>query len=212
MVQGGWQLRLEVIRQLLQGTLSASAAARRLRCSARILGRYRLRFLQNGSDGLRDHRQSNYHKISPQDELRIVQTKEQGRHRSKAEFQVLLPHEEPRRVCLDSTNSDYDHSYRVPRGYLKCRTLGPSHTCHGLHFELHYEERWMMIRTYKRSEGEPLLQVVIESTDDKGSEEIQFTNRGGTKRYRLLISSTGVRLNLVSHAARRGWDAKGKAA
>jgi len=69
-----------------------------------------------------------------------------------------------------------------------------------------------MIRTYKRSEGEPLLRVVIESTDDKGTEEIQFTNRGGNKRYRLLISSTGVCLNLVSQTARRGWDAKGKAA
>lgn len=37
MVQGGWQLRLEVVRQLLQGALSASEAARRLRCSARTL-------------------------------------------------------------------------------------------------------------------------------------------------------------------------------
>jgi len=82
MVQGGWQLRLEVVRQLLQGALSASEAARRLRCSARTpLGRSRRRFLQDGPDGLRDHRRSNYRKLSLQDELRIVQTKKQGRHR-----------------------------------------------------------------------------------------------------------------------------------
>ena len=43
------------------------------------------------------------------------------RRRSKAELQVLLLHEEPRRVYLDSTISYYGHSYRVPPGYLKCR-------------------------------------------------------------------------------------------
>ncbi len=43
------------------------------------------------------------------------------RRRSTAELQVLLLHEEPRRVYLDSTISYYGHSYRVPRGYLKCR-------------------------------------------------------------------------------------------
>lgn len=109
MVQGGWQLRLEVVRQLLQGALSASEAARRLRCSARTLGRYRRRFLQDGPDGLRDHRRSNYRKLSLQDELRIVQTKKQSRDRSA------------RRVYLDPTISYYGHSSRVSRGYLKRR-------------------------------------------------------------------------------------------
>lgn len=55
---------------------------RRLQCLAHTLGRYRRRFLQDGPDGLRDYRRSNYRKLNLQDELRIVQTKKQGRHRS----------------------------------------------------------------------------------------------------------------------------------
>lgn len=39
----------------------------------------------------------------------------------KAELQVLLTHEEPRRVRLEGTISYYGRDYRVPAGYLKCR-------------------------------------------------------------------------------------------
>jgi transposase len=44
-----------------------------------------------------------------------------SRRRSKAELQVLLTHEEPRRVRLEGTISYYGRDYRVPPGYLKCR-------------------------------------------------------------------------------------------
>ncbi len=44
-----------------------------------------------------------------------------SRRRSKAELQVLLTHEEPRRVRLDGTISYYGRDYRVPPGHLKCR-------------------------------------------------------------------------------------------
>ncbi len=40
---------------------------------------------------------------------------------SKAELQVLLLHEELRRVYPDSAGSYYGHSYQVSPGYLKCR-------------------------------------------------------------------------------------------
>jgi len=43
------------------------------------------------------------------------------RRRSKKELQVLLVHEEPRRVYMDSTISYYGQTYRIPPGYLKCR-------------------------------------------------------------------------------------------
>lgn len=44
-----------------------------------------------------------------------------ARQRPKAELQVLLTHEEPRRVRLEGTISYYGRDYRVPSGYLKCR-------------------------------------------------------------------------------------------
>lgn len=44
-----------------------------------------------------------------------------AQRRSKAELQVLLTHEEPRRVRLEGTISYYGRDYRVPPGYLKCR-------------------------------------------------------------------------------------------
>lgn len=77
-----WQLRQELIRQLVQGKLGASEIAHRLGCSRRTLRRYRQRFLQHGPEELRDHRRSNYRKLGLQDALRIVQTKRQGLHRS----------------------------------------------------------------------------------------------------------------------------------
>jgi len=44
-----------------------------------------------------------------------------SRRKTKSELQVLLVHEEPRRVRLDGTISYYGKDYRVPKGYLKCR-------------------------------------------------------------------------------------------
>jgi len=69
-----------------------------------------------------------------------------------------------------------------------------------------------MIRIYKASDADPLLRVAIERGDDGGTEEILFTNRAMTKRYRLQISSTGISLDLVSQAAALGWAQKEKAA
>ena len=43
------------------------------------------------------------------------------RRRRRAELQVWLTHEEPRRVRLDGTISYYGNDYRVPVSYLKCR-------------------------------------------------------------------------------------------
>ncbi|MFQ5851800.1 MAG: DDE-type integrase/transposase/recombinase [Candidatus Binatia bacterium] len=77
-----WQLRQDLIGQLLKGKLRALDAAQRLGCSLRTLWRYRERFLKHGPDGLRDHRHSNYHKLTLHNELRVVRIKRQGLHRS----------------------------------------------------------------------------------------------------------------------------------
>lgn len=44
-----------------------------------------------------------------------------SRRVSKIELQVLLTHEEPRRVRLDGTISYYGRDYWVPAGHLECR-------------------------------------------------------------------------------------------
>jgi len=77
-----WQLRQEVVRQLLGGQLTVSEAARRLGCSRRTMERYRRRFLHGGPERLKDRRRSNYQKLTLPDVLRIVQAKKQGLHRS----------------------------------------------------------------------------------------------------------------------------------
>lgn len=76
------QLRQELLRQLVQGQLGPVELAQRLGCSRRTVRRYRQRFLQQGPEGLRDRRRSNYQKVTAADALRIVQTKRQGLHRS----------------------------------------------------------------------------------------------------------------------------------
>lgn len=82
MGQETWQLRQGLVQALFQRKLGSSAVAQRLNCSLRTLRRYRQRFLQHGPEGLRDHWYSNHHKLTVHDELRIVQTKRQGLHRS----------------------------------------------------------------------------------------------------------------------------------
>jgi hypothetical protein len=69
-----------------------------------------------------------------------------------------------------------------------------------------------MIRVYKTSETDPLLRVMIEAPDERGSEEIVFANKAATKRYRLRISSTGLSLALVSRTGGAAWGARDKAA
>jgi len=51
----------------------------------------------------------------------VVSRKEGSWRRSKKELQVLLVHEEPRRVYMDFTINYYEQRYRIPPGYLNCR-------------------------------------------------------------------------------------------
>lgn len=54
-----------------------------------------------------------------------------------------------------------------------------------------------MIRTYRGTQHDPLLKIIIEDPTDQGYEDIVFENIRGRKVYRLEITSSGVRLRLI---------------
>ncbi len=54
-----------------------------------------------------------------------------------------------------------------------------------------------MIRTYRGTQHDPLLRVIIEDPTDQGYEDIVFENKRGWKFYRLEITISGIRLRLV---------------
>lgn len=54
-----------------------------------------------------------------------------------------------------------------------------------------------MIRTYRGTEHDPLLRIIIENPLDQGYEDIVFENNRSWKFYRLEITSSGVRLRLI---------------
>ena len=74
--------RREVMQSLLSGEITVGKAAELLSCSRRSIERYRKAFFVSGAEGLRDHRRSNYHKLTAADSKLIVTWKEKDRWRS----------------------------------------------------------------------------------------------------------------------------------
>lgn len=74
--------RHEVLHSLLSGEITIVKAAELLSCSRRSIERYRKVFCASGVEGLRDHRKSNYHKLTEADSTLIVTWKEKDRWRS----------------------------------------------------------------------------------------------------------------------------------
>lgn len=74
--------RLEIIKAALGGKLSLGKARQLLGCSRRSLERYRKNFLEKGKEGLKDHRHSNYRKISREQKERLIFLKRKDRWRS----------------------------------------------------------------------------------------------------------------------------------
>lgn len=62
--------------------IKAKEAAQRLSCSLRSIKRYKKRFLEIGPEGLRDRRGGTHRRLTEKEELRIVQCKLEGNHRS----------------------------------------------------------------------------------------------------------------------------------
>ena len=65
-------LKLEVVREVLNGRLIKEGASERLGIERRSVNRYIKRFLDGGPEGLRDKRRSNNRKLTLEDERRIV--------------------------------------------------------------------------------------------------------------------------------------------
>lgn len=74
--------RKRVIQTLMDGDISTATAASLLGCSSRTVKRYKKAFQRDGRNGLVDHRQSNYHKLTDDDRITIVTWKQRDRWRS----------------------------------------------------------------------------------------------------------------------------------
>lgn len=74
--------RLDVVKALLSGEINISKAINLLSCSRRSIERYRKAFVQKGETGLKDHRHSNYRKLSEKQKEDIIALKRKNRWRS----------------------------------------------------------------------------------------------------------------------------------
>jgi transposase len=72
----------KVIQMVIDGKLSHRDAADLLETSVRTIHNYVKRYLEQGQEGLVDHRRSNNHKLNPEIERRIVECKAQRPQRS----------------------------------------------------------------------------------------------------------------------------------
>lgn len=75
-------LREKVIKQVLTGRQRYPDAARRLGVTPRTVHNYFQRFLENGSEGLKDRRKGNHRKLTPEEEAAIVAYKQERPQRS----------------------------------------------------------------------------------------------------------------------------------
>lgn len=87
-LKGGEQLkkpiedRQTIIQSLLQRDISIQQAMTLLSCSRSTIERYRKAFIARGKEGLKDHRHSNNHKLTPYQKEKIIQLKKTDRWRS----------------------------------------------------------------------------------------------------------------------------------
>lgn len=109
-MRGGEQMkhpigeRKEIIQALLKRELTVSRAAGLLGCSRRSIERYRRAFLTIGVDGLKDHRHSNYRKLTEENKKRIIELKRHDRWRSarniRDELKLSVHEEQVRRLLV----------------------------------------------------------------------------------------------------------------
>ena len=96
--------RLEIIKAALSSKLSLGKARQLLCCSRRSLERYRKNFLEKGEEGLKDHRHSNYRKISREQKERLIFLKRKDRWRSarnwRDELKLPLSEQQVQRILI----------------------------------------------------------------------------------------------------------------
>lgn len=83
-------LREKVIKGLLTRKLRYGEAARELGVTPRTIYNYFQRFLERGSDGLKDRRKGNHRKLTPEEEAAIVTCKQERPQRSARLIRDLL--------------------------------------------------------------------------------------------------------------------------
>lgn len=82
--------RLEIIKALTSGKLTAVRVAQLLGCHLRTIKRYKKAFLVNGNAGLIDHRHSNYYKLDDNQRLAAVNLKKHHLWRSARNIRDAL--------------------------------------------------------------------------------------------------------------------------
>ena len=83
-------LREKVIKELLTRRLRYREAARELGVTPRTVHNYFHRFLEHGSDGLKDHRKGNHRKLTIAEEEAIIACKQGRPQRSARLIRDLL--------------------------------------------------------------------------------------------------------------------------
>ena len=83
-------LREKVIKEVLTGRQRYHEAARQLRVTPRTVYNYFHRFLESGSEGLKDHRKGNHRKLTHEEEAAIIACKQERPQRSVRFIRDLL--------------------------------------------------------------------------------------------------------------------------
>ena len=74
--------RQTVVLLFLAGEIDKQKAANLLNCTLRTIENYRRQYKEKGLDGLKDHRHSNYHKLTHNQKEQLIQLKKNDRWRS----------------------------------------------------------------------------------------------------------------------------------
>jgi len=83
-------MREKVIKGVLTRKLRYNEAARELGVTPRTIHNYFHRFLEQGSEGLKDHRKGNYRKLTLGEEAAIIACKQQRPQRSTRLIRDIL--------------------------------------------------------------------------------------------------------------------------
>ena len=83
-------LREKVIKGLLSRKMRYQEAARELGVTPRTIHNYFHRFLEQGTEGLRDPRRGNYRKLTPEEAAAIIACKQQRPQRSTRRIRDIL--------------------------------------------------------------------------------------------------------------------------
>ena len=110
------QIIKKTLLKVINGRLARKEAAKVLRVSLRTIHNYVRRFLEQGPEGLLDHRQGHFRKIEPQQEVSIVACKLDSPHRSarwiRDRLKLSVSAEAVRQVLL---KHHLNHTSLLPR-------------------------------------------------------------------------------------------------